>query len=227
MSRAIKRMKKKKEIQHDCVFKITRKWTNLVRNMREFKATIILASESPRRKAMLRELGIPFESFHPRIDETLKFRNPEKAVRDLAQRKVEAYNEKKGLVIGMDSLVIIGKNKLGKPADAMDAERMLRLLSGKKHRVITGVAVSFRDRIVTESETTYVYFRKLKRPEMKWYIQTGEVFDKAGAYAIQGLGKVFIKKIEGCYYNVLGFPIDAFQRALSRFSLQIFDLMNS
>jgi septum formation protein len=195
--------------------------------MQEFKATIILASESPRRKSMLRQLGIKFESFHSRIDETLRFQNPEKAVRDLALRKVNAYTGKKGLVIGMDSLVIIGKNKLGKPANAMDAERMLKLLSGKKHRVITGVAISFQDRIVTESETTYVYFRKLKAQEIKWYIQSGEVFDKAGAYAIQGLGRVFIKKIQGCYYNVLGFPIDAFQRVLTRFGLRIFDLMNS
>ena len=204
-----------------------RKWTNLVKNMAESPATIILASESPRRKAMLRELRIPFKSFHSRIDETLRFQNPEKAVRDLALRKINAYNGKKGLVIGMDSLVIIGKNKLGKPANAEEAERMLKLLSGKKHRVITGVAIAFQDRIVTESETTYVYFRKLKLQEIRWYIKTGEVFDKAGAYAIQGSGRVFIKKIEGCYYNVLGFPIEAFQRVLSRFGLTIFDLMNS
>jgi septum formation protein len=203
-----------------------RKWTNLVKNMAEFRAPIILASESARRKAMLRKLGIPFRSFHSRIDETLRFGNPEKAVRDLAVRKVHACKRKNGLLIGMDSLVIVGKKKLGKPANAAEAERMLKLLSGKKHRVVTGVAIAYQDRIVTDSETTYVYFRKLKPKEIQWYIKTGEVFGKAGAYAIQGLGRVFIKKIEGCYYNVLGFPIDAFQRVLSRFNLTIYDLMN-
>jgi septum formation protein len=194
--------------------------------MAESQISIVLASESPRRKTMLRELGIPFKSFHSGIDETLRFANPEKAVRDLAFRKVNAYKRKNGLVIGMDSMVIIGKNKLGKPANAAEAERMLKLLSGKKHRVITGVAISFQDRIVTESETTFVYFRKLKLQEIRWYVKSGEAFDKAGAYAIQGLGRVFIKKIEGCYYNVLGFPIDAFQRILTRLGLNIYDLMN-
>lgn len=194
--------------------------------MGDSKFPIILASESPRRKTMLRELGIPFKSFHSRVDETLRFKNPEKAVRDLALRKVNAYKQKNGLVIGMDSMVIIGKNKLGKPADAAEAERMLKLLSGKKHRVITGIAISFHNRVITESETTYVYFRKLKLQEIRWYVKSGEAFDKAGAYAIQGLARVFIKKIEGCYYNVLGFPIDAFQRIVSRHGLNIYDLMN-
>ena len=102
---------------------------------------------------------------------------------------------------------------------------MLKLLSGKKHRVITGVAISFEGRVLSESETTYVSFRKLKLNEIRWYVKTGEVFDKAGAYAIQGLGRIFIEKIEGCYYNVIGFPVAAFQRVLSRFGMNIFDLM--
>jgi nucleoside triphosphate pyrophosphatase len=220
-------MKKKIMIHTICLFKISRKWTNLVKNMGDSKIPIILASESPRRKTMLRELGIPFKSFHSRIDETLRFKNPEKAICDLALRKVSACNGKNGLIIGMDSMVIIGKNRLGKPADAAEAEKMLKLLSGKKHRVITGVAISFQDRIITESETTFVYFRKLKLEEIRWYIKSGEAFDKAGAYAIQGLARVFIKKIEGCYYNVLGFPIEAFQRILSRLGLSIYDLMKS
>jgi nucleoside triphosphate pyrophosphatase len=193
--------------------------------MSESQIPIILASESPRRKEMLRKLGIPFKAFHSRIDETVRFENPEKAVCDLALQKVNAYNGKNALVIGMDSLVIIGKQKLGKPANAAEAEQMLKLLSGKKHRVITGVAISFEGRVLIESETTYVSFRKLKLNEIRWYIKTGEVFGKAGAYAIQGLGRIFIQKIEGCYYNVIGFPVAAFQRVLSRFGVSIFDLM--
>ena len=193
--------------------------------MSESQIRIILASESPRRKEMLRKLGIPFKSFHSRIDETVRFENPEKAVCDLALRKVNAYSRKKALVIGMDSLVIIGKKKLGKPTNEAEAERMLKLLSGKKHRVITGVAISFEGRVLIESETTYVSFRKLKLNEIRWYVKTGEVFDKAGAYAIQGLGRIFIEKIDGCYYNVIGFQVAAFQRVLSQFGMNIFDLM--
>jgi septum formation protein len=193
--------------------------------MSESQIPIILASESPRRKEMLRKLGIPFKAFHSRIDETVRFENPEKAVCDLALQKVTAYNGKNALVIGMDSLVIIGKQKLGKPANAAEAEQMLKLLSGKKHRVITGVAISFEGRVLIESETTYVSFRKLKLNEIRWYIKTGEVFGKAGAYAIQGLGRIFIQKIEGCYYNVIGFPVAAFQRVLLRMGVSIFDLM--
>ncbi len=193
--------------------------------MSESRIQIILASESPRRKEMLRKLEIPFKAFHSRIDETLRFENPEKAVCDLALRKVNAYKRKDELVIGMDSLVIIGKNKLGKPSNAAEAERMLKLLSGKKHRVVTGVAISFQGQVLTESETTDVYFRKLKLNEIRWYIKTGEVFGKAGAYAIQGLGRLFIQRIEGCYYNVIGFPIAAFQKVLLRLGVSIYDLM--
>ena len=193
--------------------------------MSESQIRIILASESPRRKEMLRKLEIPFKAFHSRIDETLRFENPEKAVCDLALRKVNAYKRKDELVIGMDSLVIIGKNKLGKPSNAAEAELMLKFLSGKKHRVVTGVAISFQGRVLTESETTDVYFRKLKLNEIRWYIKTGEVFGKAGAYAIQGLGRLFIQRIEGCYYNVIGFPIAAFQRVLLRLGVSIYDLM--
>ncbi|MCI0441866.1 Maf family protein [bacterium] len=193
--------------------------------MSESQIRIILASESPRRKEMLRRLGIPFKAFHSRVDETLRFENPGKAVCDLALRKVNTYNRKNELVIGMDSLVIIGKKKLGKPSNAAEAERMLKLLSGKKHRVVTGVAISFQGRVLTESETTDVYFRKLKLNEIRWYIKTGEVFGKAGAYAIQGLGRIFIQRIEGCYYNVIGFPIAAFQRVLLRLGVSIYDLM--
>lgn len=193
--------------------------------MSESQIPIILASESPRRKEMLRKLGIPFKAFHSRINETVRFEDAEKAVCDLALQKVNAYNGKNVLVIGMDSLVIIGKKKLGKPDNAAEAERMLKLLSGKKHRVVTGVAISFKGRVLVESETTYVSFRKLKLNEIRWYIKTGEVFGKAGAYAIQGLGRIFIQKIDGCYYNVIGFPVAAFQRVLSRFGMSIYDLM--
>lgn len=203
-----------------------KKWTNLVKNKAEIQIPVTLASESPRRKAMLFELNIPFRAFHSRIDETLKAADPSKAARDLAIRKVKACGKKDALVIGMDSLVVIGKNILGKPSDAADAERMLKLLNGKKHRVVTGVAISFQGRIVSESESTYVYFRKLIPKEIRWYLETGEPFGKAGAYAIQGLGRIFIRKIEGCYYNVLGFPVYAFQRALARFGISIHDLMN-
>jgi septum formation protein len=91
--------------------------------------------------------------------------------------------------------------------------------------VITGIALSFENRIVSASESTDVYFRKLRPDEIEWYISTGEPLDKAGAYAIQGFGRIYIRKIEGCYFNVLGFPIFTFQKLLSQFGFTIYELM--
>jgi septum formation protein len=191
------------------------------------KGKIILASESPRRKAMLRELKIDFQEFHSRINETLiNPANAKESAIELAVRKVEACGNKNSLVIGMDSLVVLGKKIMGKPRDAKDAAAMLHSLSGKKHFVVTGVALSFNWKLISASESTDVYFRKLEPEEISWYIASGEPIDKAGAYAIQGLGRLFVRKIDGCYFNVLGFPIGKFQQLLKRLGFRIFDLMS-
>jgi septum formation protein len=175
---------------------------------------------------MLHELGIPFREFHSKVDERFEHGlKPDKLAVELAKRKTAACKISKSLIIAMDTLVVQGRNIFGKPSDAARATEMLSALSGKKHQVITGVALKYKGKIVSEVESTDVYFRKMKREEIDWYIKTGEPFDKAGAYAIQGLGRIFINKINGCYFNVIGFPIDAFQRALKRLGFTLFDLI--
>ena len=110
-------------------------------------------------------------------------------------------------VIAADTIVVLGENILGKPADAADAKRMLHLLSGKAHEVKTAIAVMYKDKTVLQVVTTVVYFRTLTEPEIEWYVQTGEPLDKAGAYGIQGKGTVLVERIEGSYDNVVGLPL--------------------
>ncbi len=187
---------------------------------------VILASSSPRRQEILRQVGVPFEVFIPSINEDgSHFVDPRKIVMYLAGEKARSFRRPGTLVIGMDTMVVVGKTKLGKPAHASDAARMLRLLSNRSHSVITGIALAIDNRMVMDYERTRVHFRKLLPAEIRWYLQTGEPFDKAGAYAIQGFGGLFVNKIEGCYYNVVGFPLGCFQRALRKLGYRIFDLM--
>ena len=127
----------------------------------------------------------------------------------------------------MDTLVVMNRLKLGKPASAQDARAMLQLLSGREHQVVTGVALQWNGRVHADAAVTKVEFRRIHAREIDWYIDTGEPFDKAGAYAIQGLGRIFINRIEGCYYNVVGFPLTLFQRLLRRFGLTILDLQGT
>lgn len=187
---------------------------------------VTLASSSPRRQEILRQVGVPFEVFVPSIDEDCSHLvDARQTVMYLAGEKARSCRTSGSLVIGMDTIVVTGKTKLGKPADSSEAAEMLGLLSNRTHSVITGVALAIDNRMVMDYERTRVHFRKLASAEIQWYIQTGEPFDKAGAYAIQGFGSLFVNRIEGCYYNVVGFPLGCFQRALEKLGLQIFDLM--
>jgi septum formation protein len=186
---------------------------------------VILASASPRRQEMLEALNIDFEIRVPNIQESWNARKSAARIAcELAIAKTRKCRRKDALVIGMDTLVVIGQRKLGKPSDAEDARKMLQSLSGKTHQVITGVALMWKGRVVSQAAVTEVQFRRIRSQEIDWYIQSGEPFDKAGAYAIQGLGRIFIDRIHGCYYNVVGFPLTVFQRLLRRFGLTIFDL---
>jgi septum formation protein len=188
---------------------------------------IILASQSPRRQEMLRTLGIRFEVVLPYILERWKDReSPRMIARNLAIRKARKCRVRNALVIAMDTLVVLGNKKLGKPVDETEAREMLQTLSGKKHRVITGIALLWKNQLVSDAAVTEVEFRKIDPEEIEWYLQTGEPFDKAGAYAIQGYGRIFINGIHGCYYNVVGFPLSLFQRMLRRFNLTILDLQD-
>ena len=169
---------------------------------------LILASGSPRRRALLEELGLDPKIRVPEIDETpLPGEAPAPYVERLAISKgavVEAGTN--DLVISADTIVTIDGQLLGKPVDDADAEAMLRQLSGRTHQVMTGVAVRTSDGTESFVEATTVHFAELTNADIEWYVGTGEPSDKAGAYAMQGRGGAFVTAIEGSYDNVIGLP---------------------
>lgn len=173
---------------------------------------LILASQSPRRRYLLEQAGLRLEVVPSRIDEAaFQLRRPESYVRDLAEAKANevAGRYPQRWVIGADTIVVIGDAILGKPASAAEAEGMLLRLSGKTHRVLTGYCICCRDRArhFCDVVSTEVRFKALSTAEIDWYIRTGEPFDKAGAYAIQGIGTFLVKAISGSYTNVVGLPV--------------------
>jgi septum formation protein len=178
---------------------------------------LVLASSSPRRAAILRDVGWEFETVRVDVDET---RRPDETavayVERLALEKAEAGARlSQGMVLGADTIVVVDSEILGKPTGHTDAARMLRLLSGRWHEVLTGVAVIRTDRTpdsVVASETTLVRFAPLSEREIDWYVASGEPMDKAGAYAIQGRAALFIEEVKGNYLNVVGLPVSLVYR---------------
>ncbi len=176
---------------------------------------LILASASPRRRELLTQAGFSFEVQPAHIPEDLlPSEDPIAYVVRLARQKAEAvFSEISSqesaapVVLGADTTVTLDAHILGKPADAADAARMLRLLSGRTHRVITGVAVVAASGVQVAAEVTGVRFLTLSDEEIAAYIATGEPMDKAGAYAIQGRAARWIPRVEGCYFNVVGLPL--------------------
>jgi len=171
---------------------------------------IILASSSPRRRWLLRRLGVRFKVVRPRVFEKLDITDPLKYVRTAARLKARAVAERaKGIIVGVDTVVVLGRRILGKPRSRADARAMLRLLSGRTHRVLSALIVldSRTRRQRTAVEETTVRFRKLTSREIEAYIRTPEPYDKAGAYGIQGRAGLFVKSINGCYWNVVGLPV--------------------
>jgi len=174
---------------------------------------IILASASPRRKQIFNELGLKPQIIPVNIDEfNYRQLSPEEYVMDLAAKKsgAVAQNHPDKIVVGADTIVVVDETILEKPLHREDARKMLNMLSGRSHKVITGVNINRHNCQKTFIEITKVYFKKLSNKEIEWYLDSGEPFDKAGSYAIQGLGRILIEKIEGCYFNVVGFPIHHF-----------------
>jgi septum formation protein len=196
--------------------------------------TLILASASPRRAEILRRAGIPFRARAAHVDETiLPGETPGACVRRLARLKAEAVSRSGEIVLGADTVVVAGGRILGKPRNARDAARMLRLLSGRAHEVITGICLlragdarssaaasngrAASGRVyICDAVTTRVWFRRLSRTEIAGYVASGEPMDKAGAYAIQGLASKFVTRIEGCYFNVVGLPVSRVWEILQR-----------
>jgi len=173
---------------------------------------LILASKSPRRRYLLKQAGLSFEVIPPDFDESsLPPTEPSRYVRNLAEAKARCIAEQypHSWVIGADTIVLIGSTILGKPATKAQARAMLKRLSGMTHQVLTGYAVCSvaKDRLFSETVQTDVIFKELTDVEIDWYIHTEEPFDKAGAYAIQGLGTFIVKSINGSYTNVVGLPV--------------------
>jgi len=192
---------------------------------------IILASASPRRAEILRDAGIAFEICAARVDESRREGEmPEALVRRLAEAKAraaagqsaQALFDEPRIIVGADTEVVVNGSVLGKPESEEDARAMLRLLSGRTHEVITGLAVMKipGGQARTEVETTRVTFSALSEEEIAAYVATGEPFDKAGAYAIQGRAGRFVTRVEGCYFNVVGLPLARLWRILRELGWQ-------
>jgi len=179
---------------------------------------LVLASASPRRKRLLRQIGIPFRTLSSRVKEDLLSRDPLMNARLLAEAKAQAVVQKCGgnWILGADTIVVLNRAVLGKPSDEDEAFSMLRQLSGKEHRVITGFCLVAPDSKKAHSEAvvTRVTFKALTRREILGYVATGEPFGKAGGYGIQGIGAFLVKGITGSYTNVVGLPLCALVNAL-------------
>jgi septum formation protein len=189
--------------------------------------TLILASQSPRRKILLQQIGLKFKIIPSNTAELIQpTQTPQENAQRIALEKATevAQRLRKGLVIGADTIVVLDRHILGKPRSKEDAKRMLRMLSGREHSVFTGFALIDvkTKKQMSSVEETRVRFRKLDDEEITSYVNSGSPMDKAGAYGIQDdYGAVFVEKIQGCFYNVVGFPLTRFYIALKKFLAQL------
>jgi septum formation protein len=195
--------------------------------------TLYLASQSPRRASLVRLLGAKRIEIRPsNVEEVFDYtESPEAIVQDLAYQKVQATlanlrsDDRPGVIVGADTIVVLGEKILGKPLDEADAANMLRMLSGNTHTVFTGVALieTATQKSHTFAERTDVTFRHISDKEISDYIATGSPMDKAGAYGIQeDHGAVFVKKIVGDYYNVVGLPLCSLHEHLKKYAPEVF-----
>ena len=181
----------------------------------------ILASQSPRRRELLQKLNIPFLVQVADVDETMDKDLPlTEAVARLSLRKAKAVaGGQDDIVIAADTIVVLGNTVLGKPRDEKDAFQMLKSLSGRSHQVMTGVTVLKGDTFRCHTEVTEVFFRELTDEEIAAYIATKDPMDKAGSYGIQNGGALFVEKIQGDYFNVVGLPVCRLGLMLKEFGL--------
>jgi septum formation protein len=181
---------------------------------------LVLASQSPRRSEILRQAGISFTVRAAPVDETaLAGERPEDYVQRLAEAKANAVLAAPDeVVLGADTTVVIDGEMLGKPTDEADARRMLTMLEGRRHLVVTGICLKRGAESVRDWAETKVWFASLSAGEIAEYAASGEPMDKAGAYAIQGLASKYVEKIEGCYFNVMGLPVSLVYLLVKNFS---------
>ena len=188
--------------------------------------TIILASASPRRKELLEKIGLRFEVEPGNYQEDMPLGlEPHQLAQkiSLAKAKSVARQHQNAIVLAADTFGIFEGKVLGKPHTEAEARTMLKTLSGRSHSVITGFTLidTAKNKTLSKSVETKVYIRKLTLAEIDAYVKSKEPLDKAGAYAIQGLGAVFVEKIEGDYFNVVGLPLSALTEALKEFGINI------
>jgi septum formation protein len=188
---------------------------------------IILASTSARRRALLEQIGLPFSVDDSVLEDTgYNGQEPDELVKEVSLNKAESVAEKysDALIIAADTIGVIGGRIIGKPHSEQEAKEILSLLSGRAHTVITGFTVldTANGKSVSKSVSTGVYFKTMTKQEIEAYVNTGEPLDKAGAYAIQGKGAVFVEKIDGDYFNVVGLPLGALVEVLKEFGVKVF-----
>lgn len=190
--------------------------------------TIILASGSPRRKELLSLIGLKFKVDVSDFEENLGLKlKPHELSKYLSFEKARAvaHNYKNAVIIAADTFIVFRGKLLGKPHTEKEAMRMLTLLNGKSHSVITGYTVldTNTGKKSSRSVETKVWFRNMAEDELRAYVRTGEPLDKAGAYAIQGIGSLIVKKIEGDYFNVIGLPVASLAATLKKFEITVLD----
>jgi septum formation protein len=194
---------------------------------------LILASASPRRSAMLRDMGIVFNTVPSSFVEPphTDGQSPRCYVKANARGKALAVatDLSEGIVVGADTVVVHCGRVLGKPSSMDEAHHFLHMLNGKKHDVISGVCLKDvkNDRMLVNAEKTSVVFRNLSTNEIECYLKRINPLDKAGAYAIQGYGSLIVERITGCYYNVVGFPLARIEKMLMQWGYSLFDYMSS
>jgi septum formation protein len=186
----------------------------------DYMKRLILASASPRRFELLSLTLLPFETYPSTLEEKMDLSlTPSRLVESLAEQKAaDIFTQKPDcVVLGADTIVSYQNNRLGKPKDRIEAADMLRMLSGQTHEVYTGVCLIDQTKKVIFSVKTSVTFYTLDENTIDWYLNTGEPFDKAGSYGIQGSGSLLVEKIDGDYFNVVGLPISKVVRSLKDF----------
>jgi septum formation protein len=179
-------------------------------------AMLILASASPRRRELLTAAGLEHTVAISHIPESrLPLESPEAYVMRVAEEKARAIvSAESDVVLGADTIVCLNGDVLGKPADRTEAVEMLRALSGRKHRVLTAICLRRGTHLIRDMSETWVWFENISDAEVSEYVATGESMDKAGGYGIQGYASRFVKRIEGCYHNVVGLPVSLVYRHL-------------
>ncbi|WP_163469366.1 nucleoside triphosphate pyrophosphatase [Fusobacterium sp. IOR10] len=186
---------------------------------------MILASKSPRRKEILENFGFNLQIKTKEIEETSSKENIIEKIKDISNKKAyEVANENKDdFIVSADTIVSINNKILGKPKNQEDVYNMLRELSGKSHEVITAFSIININKNIcySDAEITKVFFNEITDADIKWYIETKEPFDKAGSYGIQGKGALFVNKIEGDFFSVMGFPLGKFLRALKKLNIDL------